>query len=47
MKKLKSITITTKYELTKVDHKIIKSIKAFINKSKFKNDYKFKHRFLS
>jgi len=44
MKYLKNIFIINKYKLSKIDQKIISSIKNFINTSKFKNDYNFKHR---
>jgi hypothetical protein len=43
MKKLENIVIINKYKLSAIDKKIIRSIKNFINISKFKNDYKFKH----
>ena len=46
MKYLKNIFIINKYKLSKIDQKIISSIKNFIDTSKFKNDYNFnfKHR---
>jgi hypothetical protein len=44
MKKLENIIIINKYKLSKIDQKIISSIKNFISTSKFKNDYNFKHR---